>query len=430
MPPLPASYLAQRPLDPEEPLPIIESLTPTGHPSLFRKRLGTFDSAARPGDLVRVRLNTGEHFGFGLFNRRAEISVRMLCYDDNPPDANWWKRRLEEAVRFRRETLRLDKVTNAYRVVHAEGDGLPGLIVDRFGDVLVVEAFSVGMYQRAEAILDILTPLLGTKHGVLRAAPYSLEHEGFQADPVGSEDLPAKATIQEYGTQFRVDFAGGHKTGFYCDQREHRHHLAECVAGKTVLDICCYTGGFAIQAKTLGQAADVVAIDLDPEAIRVARENAQLNKAKIAFTQGDAFPFLRDMIRNGRKFDAVVLDPPKLIRSREEFNDGKRKYFDLNRLASQLVAPGGTLVTCSCSGMLGMEEFTRLAIAALPQGRRGRILQKGGAAADHPIATNCPEGEYLKVVWIQLEEAEALSPGRNFGVLTDEESRGRQISEE
>src|SRR5262249_41132827 len=153
--------------------------------------------------------------------------------------------RLERAVKLRRDVLQLDAVTNAYRVVHAEGDGLSGVVIDRFNDVLVVEAYALGMYQRAEALLDILTPLCETEHGLLTCAPQSDEHEGFAADGIGSEHLPTKVTIQEFGTQFRIDFAGGQKTGFYCDQRDNRKRVAQLCGGKRVLDLCSYTGGFA-----------------------------------------------------------------------------------------------------------------------------------------------------------------------------------------
>jgi 23S rRNA (cytosine1962-C5)-methyltransferase len=259
------------------------------------------------------------------------------------------------------------------------------------------------MYQRAEAILTMLEPICGTRHGVMRPGPNSMDHEGFMAVPTGSEGLPAKSTIQEFGTQFRVDFAGGHKTGFYCDQRDNRKKLAEFCAGKSVLDLCSYTGGFAIQAKKLGQAAEVTGVELDESAAALARDNAKLNKLKLNIVQADAFSYMRDMLRNGKKYDVVVLDPPKLIRSRDEIEEGRRKYYDFNRLAMQLVASDGILLTCSCSGLLDLAEFSKIVCAAPEFGRRVQVLMKGGAAADHPIATICPESEYLKTMWLRLE---------------------------
>lgn len=401
-----AELLAQRPLDVPQPqsVPTIEVRAPTFHPFLFRRRLGDFPYQAAPGDLVRLESSGREHLGWGVFNPHAEISVRMLANDREIPGTAWWQRRLATAVSLRRELLRLDEVTDAYRIIHAEGDGLSGLVVDKFGDVLVVEAFSVGMYQRAEALLDLLNPLCGTQHAVLRSAPMSEEHEGFLADPIGSEHVPPKTVVREFGTQFKVDFTGGHKTGFYCDQRENRRRLADFVAGKNVLDVCSYTGGFAIQAKVLGRAAEVTGVELDEAACQLARENARLNKAKVQFVQGDGFPYLRDMHRNGNRYGVVVLDPPKLIRHRDEIEEAKTKYFDFNRLAIKLVEPGGIFLTCSCSGMLDASEFTQLVTAAAnAEQRRIQIFARGGAAGDHPIGGNCPESEYLKTLWIRVE---------------------------
>ena len=401
----PFERLAQRPLCSEEGrrLPKVVAKGPVWHPFLFRRQLGDFDPSAQPGDLVEIVSTSGATQGFGLFNPKAEISVRLLRAGINRPDEVWWAERLGSAVDLRREILKLDAVTDSYRVVHAEADGLPGLVVDRFGDVLVAECFSLGMYQRAEAILSMLEPLCGTKHGVMRPGPQSLDHEGFAAAPTGSEGLPAKSTIHEFDTQFRVDFTGGHKTGFYCDQRDNRRKLAEFCAGKSVLDLCCYTGGFAIQALKLGGAVDVTGVELDESASAMARENAKLNRLKLNIVQADAFAYIRDMLRNGKKYDVVVLDPPKLIRSRDEIEEGRRKYYDFNRLAMQLVAPDGLLLTCSCSGLLDLAEFSKIVCAAPEVGRRVQVLMKGGAAADHPIATNCPESEYLKTMWLRLE---------------------------
>jgi 23S rRNA (cytosine1962-C5)-methyltransferase len=259
------------------------------------------------------------------------------------------------------------------------------------------------MYQRAEAVLDLLTPLCETEHGLLRSAPQSEEHEGFSADAIGSERVPTKVTIQEFGTQFRIDFAGGQKTGFYCDQRENRRRVAQLCGGKRVLDLCSYTGGFAIQAQTLGDSGETTAVELDESAVEMARVNARLNHAKIRFVQADAFAYAKDMLRNGERYDVIILDPPKLIRNREENHPGRRKYFDLNRLAMQLLAPEGLILTCSCSGLLPREEFVRLVCAATPPDRRAQILEQGGAAADHPIAVGCPESEYLKTLLVRME---------------------------
>ncbi|MCA9153548.1 MAG: class I SAM-dependent rRNA methyltransferase [Planctomycetales bacterium] len=395
--------------DPSKPLPAVFAKSATNYPLLYRKRLARADGRARAGDLVAVYDGDEQLQGYGIYNPRSEVVVRMLRHTDQLPDESFWDGLLTRAVRLRREMLRLDEVTNAYRVLHAEGDQLSGLVVDRFGDVLSAEAFSLGMYLRAQPILERLQAKLQTRHWLIQPSPQFLSQEGADPPIVVSPDLPDRVAIEEFGTRFWVKFAGGHKTGFFCDQRENRRRLAEFCRGKSVLDLCCYTGGFSVQAKTLGEAAEVTGVDLDAEPLVVARDNAKLNRVDIRFTQADAFVYMRDMIRNERQYDVVVLDPPKLIRSRDELHEGTRKHFDLNRLAFQLVRPGGLLLTCSCAGLLGEEEFMRLLYAAARQavpegsqspGRDLQLLARTGAAADHPVSSRYLESEYLKAAWM------------------------------
>lgn len=415
-----AGLLDPRGLAAAESLPVVKLRSTSAHPLVFRRMTDEADAAAQPGDLVQVVDRDGQPFGFGLYNPRSEIVVRMLSYGSQPPGEAFWRERLSQAVTLRRETLRLDSVADSYRVIHSEADGLPGLVVDRFQETLSAEIYSLGMYQRAGSLLGHLAQLCGTRHWIVSVDASVHGLEGFLAEPAHSEDCPRQVTISEFGTKFRVNFAEGHKTGFFCDQRDNRRQLAGYCAGRTVLDLCCYTGGFAVQAKRLGEAGEVTAVDLDEKAIELARENAQLNRQKIHFVHADAFAYMRDMLKGGRQYDVVVLDPPKLIRSRRELEEGTKKHFDLNRLAMQLVRPGGLLLSCSCSGLLGEVEFTRLLCSAArqaalpgeafaapqrtaPSGRRMQILAKTGASADHPIAANCPETEYLHAVWMRLD---------------------------
>jgi 23S rRNA (cytosine1962-C5)-methyltransferase len=419
---LPAQILhpEQRPLIPEsfDDLPTVLAKTGAAHPYLYRKRIDRFDASARPGDLVAVRLDRRTVVGYGHFNPRAEMTVRMLSWGSEPPGEAFWEDRLATAVALRRDLLKLDAVTDAYRLIHAEGDGLSGMVVDKLGDVLSAEAFSLGMYQRSADLLERLAKRTGASAWIVRPGPATMAQEAFEGSVLRSDTAPAAVTIQEYGTRFRVFFEGGHKTGFFCDQRENRRRLAGYCAGKSVLDLCCYTGGFALQAKKLGNAADVTGVDLDEEPIRLARENAGLNQARINFVTSDVFAYMRDMLRNHRQYDVVVLDPPKLIRSRDEFDEGRAKHFDLNRLAMQLVRPGGLLLSCTCSGLLDEAEFLKLLRSAarqagpvgdstsqgrpLHEARSLQILEKTGAAADHPVASNCPEGEYLRAIWMRV----------------------------
>jgi 23S rRNA (cytosine1962-C5)-methyltransferase len=412
--------IAQRELvdDFDRSLPKVYVKSPTGHPYLYRKRIAHFDSALRPGDLAAACVDRGVVFAYGLFNPRAEIGVRLLRWGTAPPDEAFWTGQLTQAVALRRDLLGLDAQTDTYRVVHSEGDGLSGIVVDRFGDVLSAEAFSLGMFQRGADILARLGAIMGTRAWILRSGPASFDQEAFEAPPLTSPGAPETVTVQEFGTRFRVRFAESHKTGFFCDQRENRRRLATYCAGKSVLDLCCYTGGFAVQAKKLGNAAEVTGVDLDEAPLQLARENANLNQVRVNFVQSDAFAYMRDMLRNGRQYDVVVLDPPKLIRTRDELEDGRRKHFDLNCLAMRLVRPGGLLLSCTCSGLLDDAEFFKLLHSASRQAgelletppdskprhaaRTMQILDKTGAAPDHPIASNCPENEYLRAVWMRL----------------------------
>jgi 23S rRNA (cytosine1962-C5)-methyltransferase len=382
------------------------------------------DPSARPGDLVAVRTPQGELLGHGLYNPRAEIAVRMLSFGSTAPGPDFWNTCFSRAVQLRRDVLRLDAVTDAFRVLHAEADGQSGLVVDRYGDVLSAEVFSLAMFQRSQAILARLSTLLGTTHTLVQVPAQSHGQEGFLAEPVRSPGLPEEVVINEFGTKFRVRFEEGHKTGFFCDQRDNRRRLADFCAGRTILDLCCYTGGFALQSKRLGNAAEVTAVDLDEKAIALARDNARLNQQKVNFVHADVFGYMRDMIANGRTFDVVVLDPPKLIRNRRELEEGTRTHLDLNRLAIQLVADGGLFLSCCCSGLLEEGEFLRVLHAAVrqagrPAGRdvdahsnprhRLQILAKTGAAPDHPVAADCLETEYLKAVWMRVLRSTAYA---------------------
>jgi 23S rRNA (cytosine1962-C5)-methyltransferase len=416
-----AKVIPQRTLspDPSQPLPAVFAKSVGLHPLLFRKRISQVDPSAKAGDLVAVYDLDENLTGYGLYNPRAEIAVRMLTLDSTLPDESFWQDRLEKAVELRRKVLKLDHVTDSYRVIHAEADGLPGLVVDKLGDMLSAEVFSIGMYQRAEAILAKLLPLCDAKHTLIRGGPATTAQEGFEGLPIASAELPPRVMVHENGLRFKVDFAKGHKTGFFCDQRENRKQLATFCERKTVLDLCCYTGGFSIYAKKLGNAAEVTGVDLDEEPLETAKENANLNQARVKFVQADAFAYMRDMLRTGRQFDVVVLDPPKLIRTRAELEEGSHKHFDLNKLAMQLVAPGGLLLTCTCAGLLPADEFARIIYRAARQAgpqvsaatversarhapRMLQVLAKSGASADHPVAANCPETEYLNAIWARL----------------------------
>jgi 23S rRNA (cytosine1962-C5)-methyltransferase len=407
------------PIEHSGPLPWLQLRNAVYHPSIFRKMIGRMDPSAKNGDLVAVYDRDGKRFGSGLLSTQSQVGVRMLTFDDSPIDESFLTLRLEAAAKLRREELELDKVSDAYRVVHAEGDALPTLMVDKLGDYAVVELFSFPMYRRLGAIKQELARILGVKHVLARADERVQAAEGFVMND-DSGGGPRGATVHrspdrkstiitENGVRFQIDLTHGHKTGFFCDQRDNRMMLTQFTAGADMLDLCCYSGGFGVYAATLGKAKHVTAVDLDEDAIALAKRNANLNKVPVSqyeTVHSDTFPFLRQLQAGGappKQFDVIVLDPPKLIPTKEDFFEGRGKYFDMNKLALGCVKAGGMLVTCSCSGLLSGEEFFNvLKGAARSAGRRVQVIRATGPGADHPVMTEHPESAYLKALWCRV----------------------------
>ena len=402
------------------------------HPLVFKKMVAgpLGPNRPQPGDIVRVVDRDQEQpLGYALWNPRSQIALRRLSDLSTVPDEAFWERRLLDAVKLRTSLLNLDKQGDAYRLIHAEGDGLTGLIVDRYADTLSIECFSQGMYQRIGPILQHLHAAAGTRHHRVRMDPEIAAAEGLRADPIDSPELPSARSIHEHGVRYRVKFEGSHKTGFFCDQRENRLRLADFCADRLVLDVCSYTGGFGLNAKLRGNAKDVTCVDLDEKAIAQAKDNANLNQTRINLVHADAFGYMRQMGVNGKSFGVVVLDPSKLIPNRDEMSPGKRKYFDLNVLAFQLVEPGGILLTCSCSGLLSPEEFIGiLRAAARTAGRTARILAITGASPDHPVGLDVPDTSYLKAVW--LEVGDRINPAHaDSGSQTPDDNEDQEDQE-
>ena len=399
-----AARYADRPVVPPEarPVPWVQlkyfSFAPAIYPAMIRDT----SPGVPPGALVHVFDKDGRYFGQGLFNPKARVPLRVFHHGAEPAGDGALDALLDAALALRLDTLALPAQTEAFRVLHSDGDGLGGLVVDKFADVLSVEVHSLGMFQRLPAWLPKLHARLGTAKTWLECDPAIARMEGIR----GAEkltDAPPTVRFREHGVRYEANFAAGHKTGFFCDQRENRRRLAAFVKGRRVLDLCCYTGGFALAAKVLGGAAEVTGVDLDEQAVAQARRNANLNQARAEWVHVDAFSYARQMQRNGTTWDVVVLDPPKLIHGREEFEEGRRKYEDLNRLGVSLLARGGLLVTCSCSGLIGAEAFEETVVRAVHRsGRRLQILDRTGPGPDHPEMSNCPEGRYLKVIWGRL----------------------------
>jgi 23S rRNA (cytosine1962-C5)-methyltransferase len=376
---------------------------PPVHPFVYSKRLLRVGPGARDGDLVRVLTREGRPCAWGFLHTRSLIAVRVLSGDpDTPPDGAWLRRRLAAAEALRRDVLRLGEDTDAWRVVHAEGDGLSGLVVDRYGSVASASLYSLGWYVRREELDDALREVLGCDRVVLRTDARTSEQEGFT---LAEEDRVGAVEIHEHGVRYGVDLAAGHKTGFFLDQRDHRRLLARVARGRRVFDGMTYTGGFALAAAK-GGAASVRGMDLDEEAVALARENAARNGVDVRFDHGDTFDALRAYAAGPEheRPEVVVVDPPKWAKDRAGFGAALAKYRDLNRLAIQAVAPDGLVFTHSCSGLVQEHEFLGvLADAARDLGTDVRFLHVGGAAPDHPVRSSFPEGRYLKSVLLATE---------------------------
>lgn len=371
------------------------------NPAVFPRMLGAYSGDAEPGDLVHVYDKNGDLFGAGFWNEQSRTPLRVVYHGKDGFTEKDLEKALVKAVELRRGMFRLDEVTDAYRVVHGDSDGLGGLIVDKYADVLSIEVSTLGVWKRLPKWLPMLHKLCGTTRHVLHADESIARMEGMRPEDAPEESAPVRLVkIREHGVTFEVDFAQGHKTGFFCDQRDNRLLFSKFVKDARVLDLCCYSGGFSIYAKMLGGAAEVTGVDLDEKAVAMAKRNANINQQRIEFVHADAFVYARQMVRNGRMFDVVMLDPPKFIIGRDGYDEGIGKYHDLNMLGLQCLKPGGLFVTCSCSGLLSPSEFERVIIkAAQRQGRKLQILQTSGPGWDHPFLSTYPEGRYLKVLW-------------------------------
>jgi 23S rRNA (cytosine1962-C5)-methyltransferase len=373
----------------------------SSHPWIFQKMVEKPETRLAPGSVVDVVDRDGQWAGRGFYNGHSRIALRILTADrDEAIDAGFFARRLERAVSLRREQLALDAVTDAYRLVHSEGDGLSGLVVDRFGGTIVLEFFAAGMFRFRDTLMEALSGHFPESRFYWFAEEHVQKQESFNCR---APEPPSPGVIAEHGVRFRVSPGSKHKTGFFLDQRENRRYLASFCRGKRVLDLCCNTGGFAVYAKALGQAEEVVGLDLDEQAIELAKQNANLNQARVRFIQSDLFPWLRDAIAGGQRFDVVVLDPSKQTREREAVDYALKRYLDMNRLALQAVSPGGIFLTCSCTGLVSEEAFLEmLRRAAWQAGRTLQVLKIAGAAADHPFLVHVPESRYLKAVFARV----------------------------
>ena len=370
------------------------------HPWVFASALGRIEGAPEPGDSVDVRSAGGEFLAVAAYSPASRIALRIWDWREREIDAGFLRERIVRALAYRR-ALFPERFPDGLRLVHGESDGLPGLIADRYADTLVLQCSSAGARRWRDVLADLLLDLSGAARVFERSDADVLALEGL-APNVGAlrgEPPAGPVRIEEGGLAFRVDVAHGHKTGFYLDQRNSRALLRARARGRDVLDCFCYTGGFALNALA-GGANTVLAIDSSADALALARDNATANGyagAPVQWLEADVFQALRKLRDEARSFDLIVLDPPKFAPTAQFVEKAARGYKDINLLAFKLLRPGGTLMTFSCSGGVGVELFQKIvAGAALDAGVDARIVDWPHAAPDHPVALAFPEGAYLK----------------------------------
>ena len=373
------------------------------HPWVLDTAIERVEGTPADGDVVDLATHEGRFIARGIWNASSRLRVRLYAFDSGVPlDAPFWRSRIETAVALRR-SLGLDDRAGAARLINSEGDDLSGLIVDRYGDHLAVQATSLAMAGRIDAICDALEEAVNPAGILLRGADRGLSKlEGLHLpDRVIRGTAPdGPVFIREGNLSWGVDLTEGQKTGFYLDQRENRRAAALLARDRRVLDLFCYSGGFAVTCAVTGAARSVLAVDGSAKATALARANADFNgAANVTVETADAFARIDSLAAAGEKFGMVILDPPKFARSRGAIEEALRAYHRINRVAVDLLEPGGILVTCSCSGSVSRDDFLEmLSVVAQRSGRQIAMLECRGAAPDHPVSASCLEGEYLKCV--------------------------------
>jgi 23S rRNA (cytosine1962-C5)-methyltransferase len=378
------------------------------HPWIFSGAVDGVEGDAAAGDTVEVRSAEGEAMGRASYSPNSQIRARMWTFADEVIDFEFLRRRVRLAIdqraqlgfRLPGDTRQPRVETDAFRLIFAESDGLPGFIADVYHDTLVMQCLAAGAEFWRNGLAEALAQETGLRQLLERSDADVRELEGLlpRAGPAG-EGVASSVVISEHGLHFKVDLEHGQKTGFYLDQCNNRKRLRDLAKGRRVLDCFCYTGGFTLNALR-GEAESVLAVDSSASALALAGENVALNgfsEARVEFREADVFEFLRRLRDQGRTVDLVILDPPKFAPTAAHADKAARAYKDINLLAFKLLAPGGILVTFSCSGGVDRQLFQKIvAAAALDAGVDAQIVEQLSQGADHPIALQFPESSYLK----------------------------------
>jgi len=374
----------------------------TGHLWIYAGFIHAVRGQPVTGDLVDVVMPNGRFYARGLYNPASKIRVRILTFQEEPITPAFWRERIAQAVRLR---TRIASETTAYRLIYGEADQLPGLIVDRYDDMLVMQTLSSGMDRRKEMLADLLCEATASARVYLRNDAKSRLLEGLS--PMTGflrGDGGTTIEVREGVARFLVDIVRGQKTGWFCDQRENRLAAARLTTGKQVLEVFCHTGAFGIQAALAG-ASHVEGLDVSEEALNLAREHARLNgvQERCSYRAADAFEELRRLEQTRRQFDVVLLDPPAFARSKQAVPRALAGYKDINLLGIRLTKPEGIVVTSSCSHHVSDADLWKAIGRAAQDAKRSvRLLEQRGQASDHPILATMPETRYLKCFIMQV----------------------------
>jgi len=370
------------------------------HPWIFAGAIKSVDETPAPGSTVDLISSEGHFLARASYSPISQIRARVWTFNDEPVDKEFFRRKIKAAIALR-NTQNVTRNSNAYRLIHAESDGIPGLIVDRYDDVLVLQSLTAGSEFWKETIADLLVEETGVQNIYERSDADVRELEGLKPitgilrGTITNLQLP----ITEYGLRFLVNIATGHKTGFYLDQRVNRHRVGEFAKDRDVLNCFCYTGGFSIHALA-GGAKSVLSVDSSADALVLGKENVTLNNLpaeKATWLEGDVFLLLRKFRDENRSFDMIILDPPKFAPTAAHAEKASRAYKDINLLAFKLLRHGGMLFTYSCSGGIDVALFQKIvASAALDAGTDATIIEHLSQGSDHPVSLHFPEGAYLK----------------------------------
>lgn len=372
-----------------------------GHLWVFSNEIAGSPKKLDPGGLVELRDRKNEFLGIGYGNPHSLISVRILTRRKEEIDKGFFKRRIENALAYRRRFI---KDSDSFRAVYSEGDYLPGLIVDKYGDCLSIQILTLGMEKMTEAVIEALDEAFSPSVIILRNDSPSRTLEGLPLEKkVVKGSLEKLPVINEGGTRFEIDPMSGQKTGFFLDQRENRSAFASLAGKGEALDLFCYTGAWTMKLAVAG--ATVTGVDASEAAIKQATRNAELNELteRCSFIKAAIFDFIKEGVARKKFYDYIVLDPPAFVKSKTKIKEGLRAYRDINASAMRLLKPGGLLATSSCSYHVDRNAFIEmLRDAARDAGRSSRIVEMRSQAKDHPVSLAVPETEYLKCVILEV----------------------------